>query len=135
MKYPVIKKFRDKYTKIRYKIGDIYETEDIKRAEYLQSKNALGEQVDKPADKPELRTGTKPESWAESEPGDVKFDVDPGKEQSIAQHDTIELIKTIGGGWYELPNGTRIQGKENAENAFKNALKNGENALNGGDVV
>jgi hypothetical protein len=116
MKYPVIKNFRDKYTKIRYKIGDIYETEDAKRAEYLQSKNALGEQIDKPADKPE--PGTKPESVT-------------------AQHDTIEPIKPIGGGWYELPDGTRIQGRENAEKALsdtaENASSDSENALNGGE--
>jgi hypothetical protein len=86
MKYPVIKNFRDKYTKIRYKIGDIYETEDAKRAEYLQSKEALGGQIAE-------------ETTPEAQP------------------------KHIGGGWYELPDGTRVQGRENAENALNGGEK------------
>jgi len=113
MKYPVIKKFRDKYTKIRYKIGDIYETEDIKRAEYLQSKEAIGEQTDKPED--ELA-------------GKIESGVEPTDKCNC-----IELPKHIGGGWYELPDGTRIKGRESAEKALNNAFNNIENTPNGGE--
>jgi hypothetical protein len=99
VKYPVIKNFRDKYTKIRYRIGDIYETEDTKRAEYLQSKRALGGQI---------AEETTPEAAAEVRQGEAKPEAHP---------------RHVGGGWYVLPDGTRIQGKENAEKA----LTGGEN--------
>ncbi len=34
-------------------------------------------------------------------------------------------IKRIGGGWYELPDGQKVQGKEAAEEALKGAVDNG----------
>lgn len=34
-------------------------------------------------------------------------------------------IKHTGGGWYELPNGQKVQGKEAAEEALKGAVDNG----------
>jgi len=96
MKYPVIKKFRDKYTKILYKASDIYETEDVKRAEYLQGKGVLGELIEEPKPRAEI---TQPEITSAPEP------------------------RHTGGGWYELPDGTRVKGREAAENALKNAEK------------
>lgn len=35
-------------------------------------------------------------------------------------------IKHTGGGWYELPNGQKVQGKEAAEKALKELMEDGQ---------
>jgi hypothetical protein len=48
MKYMVIRKFKDKYRKIRYLPGDIYEQADMERIAFLQENGYLGEKIDPP---------------------------------------------------------------------------------------
>lgn len=43
--YEVLTIFKDKNTKRRYEIGSIYPTDDTERAEELQEKGFIGEQV------------------------------------------------------------------------------------------
>ena len=83
MKYPVKKAFRDKYTKVVYYPGDIYETKDITRGEYLQKAGFFGNKI------AELRpavegTGT----------------------------DLLTSPVSLGGGWYQLPDGRKVRKAE-----------------------
>lgn len=45
VKYKVIKKFRDKFTKIVFEENHIYETNNKERAEYLIKLGYLGEEI------------------------------------------------------------------------------------------
>lgn len=53
-------------------------------------------------------------------PGVVWEVIDKERENIALKHGLVEPIETavkpkhIGGGWYELPSGERVQGKENA---------------------
>jgi hypothetical protein len=49
--YPVVNDFIDKHTKEYYRQGSIYITNDTKRAEELQEKGFLGDEVKQPATK------------------------------------------------------------------------------------
>jgi hypothetical protein len=100
--YEVIKPFRDKYTKDLYGKGDEYFTEDEKRAKYLQEWGYIGKEVDPKNDKEEVDDDEKIEDEIEK-----------------------EGIKHVGGGYYELPNGEKVKGKQNAI-AELEKLKDGE---------
>jgi hypothetical protein len=90
-KYIVISGFTDKDTGNRFLVGDVYESDDAKRADFLQDKGFLEEPSD-----------------AENE--NEKENEDDGQD-----------IKHVGGGYYELPNGEKVRGKEAALEAL-NAL-------------
>ena len=45
MKYKVIRKFRDKNTAKLYEVDSVYETSDKRRAEFLQKKGFIGEEI------------------------------------------------------------------------------------------
>jgi hypothetical protein len=50
-----------------------------------------------------------------------------GKELQVEQEESDENFpKHTGGGWYELSNGEKVQGKEEAETAEKELNKEGE---------
>lgn len=74
MKYPVIKRFGDKFTKEIYEVGREIELTDNKRIADLQKRKLIGEAI----------------------------------EEQIAEP------KHVGGGMYELPDGTRVKGKQAA---------------------
>lgn len=78
MKYPVIAKFKDKYTKEIYEIGREIELTDEKRIADLQKRKLISEAIEEPIAEP----------------------------------------KHVGGGYYELPDGTRIKGKQAAIEAM-----------------
>ena len=80
MKYPVLRKFRDKYTKRIHEKGATYEANEERGAE-LQRLGFLGEPLPEPSEEPEL--------------------------------------KHVGGGYYELPNGERVRGKDAALAALR----------------
>lgn len=80
MKYPVLSKFRDKYTKEIYAVGKIIELTDEKRIADLQKRKLIGDEI-----KPAINT-TEPEH--------------------------------VGGGYYRLPDGTRVKGKKAAIEAM-----------------
>lgn len=84
-RHRVIKTFRDKHTKIVYKIGSEYGTNDQARAEELQSLGFIGDAIGGTTD------------------------------------DEVDGLKHVGGGYWELPNGERVRGKDNAFEAL-NAL-------------
>jgi hypothetical protein len=88
VKYHVIKAFKCKLDHRKYNTGDIYETSDPERVAFLQSKGRLGAMIEEPA-----------------EP--------PSNQESPAQEPAKET-KHVGGGWYELPDGRRVKGKEEA---------------------
>jgi hypothetical protein len=46
MRYPVLKKFRDKHTRVKYVQGDVYETESYERVAEL--KGYVGRRVSEP---------------------------------------------------------------------------------------
>jgi hypothetical protein len=93
--YEVIKPFRDKYTKDLYGKGDEYFTEDEKRAKYLQEWGYIGKEIEHEND------------------------------EEIENEDDEDGIKHVGGGYYELPNGEKVKGKQNAI-AELEKLKDGE---------
>ena len=93
--YEVIKPFRDKYTGDLFGKGDEYFTEDEKRAKYLQEWGYIGKEIEKEND------------------------------EEIEIENDEDGIKHVGGGYYELPNGEKIKGKQNAI-AELEKLKDGE---------
>uniref|UniRef100_A0A7U4DJX0 Uncharacterized protein n=1 Tax=Geobacillus sp. (strain Y4.1MC1) TaxID=581103 RepID=A0A7U4DJX0_GEOS0 len=93
----MIKPFRDKYTGDLFGKGTEYFTEDAKRAKYLQEWGYIGKEIEKESDE----------------------EIENGNE--VDEDD----IKHIGGGYYELPNGEKVKGKQNAI-AELEKLKDGE---------
>jgi hypothetical protein len=85
VKYKVIKAFTCKLDHQKYAKGDIYETDDPDRAAFLQKNGRLGAMIEAPP---------------------VEL---PANQEPPAQEP-----KHIGGGWYELPNGERVKGKDEA---------------------
>lgn len=78
MRYQVIAKFRDKYTKEIYLPGKEIDLTDETRIVNLQKRKLIGETIEEPTAEP----------------------------------------KHVGGGMYELPDGTRIKGKQAAIEAM-----------------
>ncbi len=97
MKAKVIKRFKCKMDHQRYRPGDIY-TGDPDRLEYLQDLGYLGDVIEEP-----------PAEELPAEEAPEIVDV-PAEEQPEPRH--------VGGGWYELPDGTRVKGKEEALKAL-----------------
>lgn len=87
----VLRAFKDKNTQKHHSKGGTYESDDPKRIAYLQERGFLGEVIS----------------------GPVEIDNNDGLENDDAQ------IKHVGGGWYELPNGEKIKGKDEALAALK----------------
>ena len=52
MRYPVIKKFRDKHTRIKYVEGDVYETDSYERV--AQLRGYIGRKFPEPKPAPEV---------------------------------------------------------------------------------
>lgn len=98
MKYKVIKAFTCKLDHREYKPGDVYETDDPDRAAFLQGKG--------PA---------KPKNGARL---GAMIDDPPPVELPANQEPPAQEPKHIGGGWYELPNGERVKGKDEAYTAM-----------------
>lgn len=140
MRYEVIKDFKDKFTKVIYRKGGIYDITDAERAEYLQEKGFLGKQVDKKPDKqadspegPEDAIQTekaigpennKPESESMFE--ELKDKIENGEVTMGYDLSQGVSVTYVGGGWYELPDGRRVRGKEAAEKMLGN--NNGDKA-------
>jgi len=101
MFFKVLNDFKDTQHQHTYKVGDDYPKEgykaEEKRVAYLQSEN------------PEYR---------------MRF-LGEGKEQPLEDSSFDSKIKHVGGGWYELPNGEKVQGKEEA-NAALSEMKKGD---------
>jgi hypothetical protein len=92
--YKVLNPFDDKDTGDRFGVGSTYYTENPERAQYLQSWGYLGEEVE-----------TNPEIQNKTSTQDEESEVDG--------------LKSLGGGWYELPDGFKVQGKDEAIEALK----------------
>lgn len=88
MKYPVVRAFICKLTKIQYAPRSVYEIDDDQRGKYLQSKGYVGPAIEEPP------VDTKPPGAPEDE------------------------LKHVGGGYYELPDGRRVRGREEALKAM-----------------
>jgi hypothetical protein len=86
----VIKRFRDRYTKKIYKVGDSYSHENNERVASLIERGFLEEKSKKPP-----------------------------------EEENDEFPKHTGGGYYELSDGSKVKGKEEAEEA-QVALESGE---------
>ncbi|MBY6276148.1 MULTISPECIES: hypothetical protein [Bacillota] len=97
--YEVIKPFRDKYTGDLFGKGAEYFTEDEKRAKYLQEWGYIGKEI--------------------------KQENDEESDEEIKNEDDEDGLKHVGGGYYELPNGEKVKGKQNAI-AELEKLKDGE---------
>jgi hypothetical protein len=104
--YEVIKPFRDKHTGDLFGKGDAYFTEDEKRVKYLQEWGYLGEEVE------QVQSEEDAEEDAEEVEGEDKTEDENG-------------VKHVGGGYYELPNGEKIKGKQEALVALAK-MKDGE---------
>ncbi|SDO79391.1 hypothetical protein [Halobacillus aidingensis] len=87
LKAVVASTFIDKDTKEKHEVGSTYETESPDRISYLQEKGYLEESKHPPEDKGE-----------------------EGNEEN-------EFPKHSGGGYYELSNGEKVKGKEEAQKA------------------
>ncbi|HFK2719153.1 TPA: hypothetical protein ACG1DY_005002 [Escherichia coli] len=92
IKYPVIRAFRDKDTKEHYAIGSSYKSDDPERIVTLQEKRFLSVEA----------------------PEEIDSELDQN-----SNNDDGQEIKHVGGGYYELPNGDKVKGKEAAEKALE----------------
>ena len=101
MRYPVIKKFKDKYTGESYNPGKIITLTDENRIANLQMRKLIGECIDKP----------EPPKTEETPTEQATNDLKEPQEESIEP-------KHVGGGYYELPDGTRVKGKQAALEAM-----------------
>ena len=100
MKHSVIKAFTCKLDKREYNPGDTYESSDPERAAYLQGKGP------KPLPKGGPRLGAMIDDPPPVEPpADPPVDP-PEPPAQEPQH--------VGGGYYLLPNGEKVKGKEAA---------------------
>jgi len=89
MGFKVIKKFRCKGTNKQYCPGDNYNIENKKEAAKLLRAGYLAK------GSPKIETATAPDNTEKA------------------------IIKHVGGGWYQLPSGEKVQGKEEAERRIK----------------
>lgn len=85
-KHIVTKAFIDKETKERYSSGEVYESSDQERVSFLQEEGYLEQETENEA------SGTNDDQNAEGD----------------------EYPKHTGGGWYELSNGEKVKGKDEA---------------------
>jgi uncharacterized protein YwgA len=97
--YKVISPFRDKYTKKHYGKGDIYSHKQSERITDLTKRGFIEEVSGKEID----------QNGQEQQQQEEKMDT--------AEKDSEEFPKHTGGGWFELSNGEKVQGKEEAEKA------------------
>lgn len=88
--FPVLKAFRDKNTKIHHAVGSSYTSEDPDRISFLQEQGFIGVVV----------------------PNELK-------NQDSQDDKTDEGIKHVGGGYYEIPSGEKVKGKDNALEELK----------------
>lgn len=118
MKYRVIKPFTCKLDMKVRRVGDIYETDDPERAKFLQDKGHLDETIVK-------------------EP--VEDERGQGLEQEANQFDCIEMMKHVGGGYYEIlvgaNKGKRVKGKEIAEQELLAGLETENKAVADDEAV
>lgn len=126
MKYKVIKAFRDRFTKVIYRPGKEYETDDTTRAATLQNRGYLL----KPVEIEKEPSDITPVEVKADEIVDEIFEEDEQTESNDTMSDW--KIKHIGGGWWELPNSERVKGKEDAENALKSLIEAGDSDESGG---
>lgn len=102
MRYGVTTAFKDKYTQKNYLVGSSFESEDQDRISYLQSNGFLsGEPI--------------PETESENDDSTSETGAEDNPE-----------IKHVGGGYYELPNGEKVKGKEKALETLKTLNENSE---------
>lgn len=104
----VAKGFTDKNTKDAYVKGSVYKSDDeVRINELVHAGHLEGEEVKSLVDaQKEL-----------SEKADGKVETAVKSDES----ETADQLKHVGGGYYLLPNGEKVQGKENAEQALAEA--------------
>lgn len=88
VQYKVLKRFKDKDTKVLYSPDSFYTNEDQERVDFLIEKGYL-------ANRPQ-------------------------------QTEAVSFPKHTGGGWYELSNGEKVKGKDEATAAEEDLDKEGE---------
>lgn len=100
-----------------FRRGDQFFASTERRAQELESRN-LAKRIEEesiPLDEPEQVTQPPPE---ESPKGQVRL-IEPVTEPVIVKPPFKEVVKHVGGGWYQLPNGERINGKEAAQAVYE----------------
>lgn len=106
--YDVKKPFRDKDTMDLFGVGSEYYTEDSDRAKYLQSWGYLGEEIEP--------------NHKESDPENENINLPDGEDSEGINNNQAPVstdIKHVGGGFYELPNGEKVKGKDKALEALQ----------------
>ncbi|GIP38643.1 hypothetical protein J31TS4_19230 [Paenibacillus sp. J31TS4] len=96
MKYEVKKEFIDKHSKEYFSEGSVYETENTERADELAKAGFISEEVM------------------------TKTEAEQAEEAALE-----ERLNHVGGGYFELPNGEKVRGRENAIEVLKK-LDNGD---------
>ena len=102
-----------------FRKGDLFETTEY-RASALEDRG-YAKRVET-----ELIPNEEPEPIARppSPKGEVRL-IEPVEGPIIVKPPFYEAVTHIGGGWYELPNGKRIQGKESAQAEYERSDNNG----------
>lgn len=104
----VIRAFLDKPTKEHYRVGSVYESADHERITFLQEQGFLGEELTNAA---EADGDKKPsDDGAKGDQVESNGDDPEGEAENELKH--------VGGGYYELPNGEKVKGKEKALEAL-----------------
>jgi len=121
--FKVISEFVDSLSGQRKHPGDLVEA-DESRAEMLRKIGVIGPEAQKP--EPVLQ----PEEGSPLDVTDepyIRKDDDPGEiEPEPVNPEPVEAtpdIEHLGGGWYRLPNGAKVHGKDNAMDALTELQK------------
>lgn len=96
--YKVLKLFRDKDSRERFEVNSFYESDNQERVSYLAK-----------------------EGYIEAEETSQKE-----VQEANLSADFDSNVKHTGGGWYQLPNGEKVQGRDEAIAAYEESQKSGE---------
>jgi hypothetical protein len=96
-------------------LRELEEAEPVYGSEYLPPRQEDEVRLIEPVTEPTIvfTDGTQSETVAASEEDPPRFEDD---------------VRYLGGGWYELPNGERVQGKESARDVYEAYLNEGRNS-------
>jgi uncharacterized protein YwgA len=127
--YKVISPFRDKYTKKVYRKGDLYSHKQSERIDDLTKRGFIQEvtaedngQQENQQSNQEKQQETNQEKQEQQEEKQEQQEANKDQQETTSEQQkpaatAKDYPKHTGGGWYELSNGEKVQGKEEADKA------------------
>ncbi|MCZ8518879.1 hypothetical protein [Paenibacillus caseinilyticus] len=113
-KFRVIADFTDKETGQEYKQGDEIYADEFREQE-LRAALVIGREIVVPPEPP----AQPPQEPQEPKEAAANADADGDDDADADKDDELDpRLQHVGGGWYDLPNGERVRGKEAAAKAL-----------------